>query len=257
MNALGLIETKGLVAAIESADAMVKAANVTLLGKEGVGAGLVTVSVIGDVGAVKASVDAGVAAAQRVNAHSLVSCHVIPRLEPSIAAILSAPGSPDSESDPEPDPEPDPKPDPTPEPGTDPAPESEALEPMVEAREPEAPEVAPQAEEGEAEKAGEAGQTPTVDSAEPGDAKEGGEAPGPLEPHVLKIEADQLSQRAVDALVAAHGLENTMGALENVTVARLKKLAREYKDFPLNGKKISRVNKLSLMGAFKSHYENN
>ena len=63
-QALGLVETKGLVAAIEAADAMVKAANVRLMGKEKIGSGLVTVMVRGDVGAVKASVDAGAAAAE-------------------------------------------------------------------------------------------------------------------------------------------------------------------------------------------------
>ena len=77
LNALGLIETKGLVAAIEAADAMVKAANVTLIGKEHVGGGLVTVLVRGDVGAVKAAVDAGAAAAERGG--EVKSVHVIPR----------------------------------------------------------------------------------------------------------------------------------------------------------------------------------
>jgi len=77
LNALGMIETKGLVAAIEAADAMVKAANVTLIGKEHVGGGLVTVLVRGDVGAVKAATDAGAAAAERVG--EVKSVHVIPR----------------------------------------------------------------------------------------------------------------------------------------------------------------------------------
>ena len=72
-DALGMIETKGLVGSIEAADAMVKAANVTLIGKEFVGGGLVTVMVRGDVGAVKAATDAGAAAAQRVG--ELVSVH--------------------------------------------------------------------------------------------------------------------------------------------------------------------------------------
>ncbi len=76
-EALGLIETRGLVAMIEAADAMVKAANVTLIGMERVGAGLVTVMVRGDVGAVKAATDAGAAAAKRVG--EVVSVHVIPR----------------------------------------------------------------------------------------------------------------------------------------------------------------------------------
>ncbi|MDN5298673.1 MAG: hypothetical protein PWP51_1226 [Clostridiales bacterium] len=76
-NALGLIETKGLVGAIEAADAMTKAANVELVGYEKIGSGLVTVMVRGDVGAVKAAVEAGCAAASRVG--EIVSTHVIPR----------------------------------------------------------------------------------------------------------------------------------------------------------------------------------
>ena len=86
LNALGMIETKGLVAAIEAADAMVKAANVTLIGKEHIGGGLVTVMVRGDVGAVKAAADAGAAAAERVG--ELVSVHVIPRPHGEIEMIL-------------------------------------------------------------------------------------------------------------------------------------------------------------------------
>ena len=89
MNALGMIETRGLVAAIEAADAMVKAANVTLTRKEEVGGGLVTVMVRGDVGAVKAAVDAGAAAAERVG--ELISIHVIPRPHEELEWILTAP----------------------------------------------------------------------------------------------------------------------------------------------------------------------
>lgn len=85
-EALGMIETKGLVGSIEAADAMVKAANVTLIGKEHVGGGLVTVLVRGDVGAVKAATDAGAAAAQRIG--ELVSVHVIPRPHSEVENIL-------------------------------------------------------------------------------------------------------------------------------------------------------------------------
>ena len=85
-DALGMIETKGLVGSIEAADAMVKAANVYLVGKELVGGGLVTVMVRGDVGAVKAATDAGAAAAQRVG--ELVSVHVIPRPHVEVETIL-------------------------------------------------------------------------------------------------------------------------------------------------------------------------
>lgn len=84
--ALGMIETKGLVGAIEAADAMVKAANVSLIGKVLVGGGLVTVMVRGDVGAVKAAVDAGAAAAKRIG--ELVSVHVIPRPHADVEYIL-------------------------------------------------------------------------------------------------------------------------------------------------------------------------
>ncbi|HYK73541.1 MAG TPA: BMC domain-containing protein [Pseudoneobacillus sp.] len=85
-EALGMIETKGLVGAIEAADAMVKAANVTLVGKEMIGAGLVSVLVRGDVGAVKAATEAGAEAAGRVG--QLVSVHVIPRPNGEVEGIL-------------------------------------------------------------------------------------------------------------------------------------------------------------------------
>ncbi|AEV95602.1 BMC domain-containing protein [Pediococcus claussenii] len=85
-NALGLIETKGLVASIEAADAMVKAANVEMVGQEKIGSGLVTIMVRGDVGAVKASVDAGVAAAENIG--EVVSSYVIPRPHAEVENIL-------------------------------------------------------------------------------------------------------------------------------------------------------------------------
>ena len=85
-EALGMVETRGLVGAIEAADAMVKAANVTLIGKEKIGSGLVTVLVRGDVGAVKAAVDAGAAAAKRVG--ELFSVHVIARPHTDVEGIL-------------------------------------------------------------------------------------------------------------------------------------------------------------------------
>jgi ethanolamine utilization protein EutM len=89
MDALGMVETRGLIAAVEAADAMVKAANVVLVGKEYIGAGYVTVLVRGDVGAVKAATDAGAAAARRVG--ELVSVHVIPRPHQEAEKILPSP----------------------------------------------------------------------------------------------------------------------------------------------------------------------
>ncbi len=85
-EALGMIETRGLIGAIEAADAMVKAANVILVGTEKIGSGLVTVMVRGDVGAVKAAVDAGVSAAERVG--EVVSNYVIPRPHTDVEKLL-------------------------------------------------------------------------------------------------------------------------------------------------------------------------
>jgi ethanolamine utilization protein EutM len=90
LEALGLIETKGLTGAIEAADAMVKTANVVLTGKEFIGAGYVVVSVRGDVGAVKAATDAGAAAARRVG--ELVAVHVIPRPHEETEKVLPGAG---------------------------------------------------------------------------------------------------------------------------------------------------------------------
>jgi ethanolamine utilization protein EutM len=98
MDALGMIETRSLVGAIEAADAMVKAANVVLVGKEYIGSAYVTVFVRGDVGAVKAATDAGAAAARRVG--ELVAVHVIPRPDEEVETVLpqpapaAAPGKP-------------------------------------------------------------------------------------------------------------------------------------------------------------------
>ncbi len=86
MEALGMVETRGLVAAIEAADAMVKAANVTLIGSEKIGSGLVSIMVRGDVGAVKAAVEAGGAAASRLG--EVIATHVIPRPHSDVDKLL-------------------------------------------------------------------------------------------------------------------------------------------------------------------------
>ena len=88
LEALGMVETRGLVAAIEAADAMVKAANVELIGTEKIGSGLVSVMVRGDVGAVKAATEAGAAAASRLG--EIIATHVIPRPHSDVEKILPA-----------------------------------------------------------------------------------------------------------------------------------------------------------------------
>ena len=95
-EALGLVETRGFVGAIEAADAMVKAANVKLVGKEKTGSGLVTVMVRGDVGAVKAAIEAGGEAARRVG--ELVSVHVIPRPHADVEKMLEELNAPEQKA---------------------------------------------------------------------------------------------------------------------------------------------------------------
>lgn len=90
LEALGMVETRGLVGAIEAADAMVKAAKVELIGREQIGGGYVTVMVRGDVGAVKAATDAGATAAEKVG--EVVSVHVIPRPHSEVELILPRKG---------------------------------------------------------------------------------------------------------------------------------------------------------------------
>jgi len=90
MEALGMVETKGLVALVEASDAMVKAADVTLIGWQKIGSGLVTAMVVGDVAAVKAAVDAGAAAAERVG--EVIGVQVIPRPHEDVASILPTAG---------------------------------------------------------------------------------------------------------------------------------------------------------------------
>ncbi|HID0803427.1 TPA: BMC domain-containing protein, partial [Clostridium botulinum] len=102
MQALGLIETKGLLAAVEAADTMVKSADVSIIEKTYVGGGLVTISVTGDVGAVKASIEAGVAAVKKLDEKFLVSEHVIPRPHEELESIIgpnTPPEDPSSNDD--------------------------------------------------------------------------------------------------------------------------------------------------------------
>src|SRR6266853_5564863 len=96
MEALGMIETKGLVALIEACDAMLKAANVTLIGWQKIGSGLVTAMAVGDVAAVKAAVDAGAAAAGRIG--EVVGVQVIPRPHGDVDLVLPKPPKKDGES---------------------------------------------------------------------------------------------------------------------------------------------------------------
>ena len=189
MQALGLIETKGLVAAVESADAMLKAAEVSLVEKNYVGGGLVTIMITGDVGAVKAATDAGAAAAQRVG--ELLSVHVIPRPHQELDSILAS--------------------------------------------------------------ASKEKQTETPDAASEEEIKE--TAGTKKEAAVQKIDADNLNKKLADKLAADKGTGELIAVLNGMKVVRLRSLAREYQDFGIAGRMISKADKQMILEEFKKYYE--
>ncbi len=232
MQALGLIETKGLIAAIESADNMLKAADVTLLEKTHVGSGLVTVAVVGDVGAVKAAVDAGAAAAQRVG--ELISVHVIPRPHSTLDGLIVNVHPLAVDPDPE---DPDPS---DPESGTDSAAE-------------EAPHVTEEVKKAEdaVEKIEERVVEQTVTKA-PVKAPVKKEAPV-----AEKSGKEELTKDAVDAWVREFGLDKALAKLKALAVVKLRRLAREYKTFGITGRAISKADKGILLAEFRAYYENN
>ena len=227
MQELGLIETKGLIAAIESADNMLKAADVTLLEKTHVGGGLVTVAVVGDVGAVKAAVDAGAAAAQRVG--ELISVHVIPRPHSTLDGLIVNVHPLAVDPDPS-----------DPESGTDSAAE-------------EAPHVTEEVKKAEdaVEKIEERVVEQTVTKA-PVKAPVKKEAPV-----AEKSGKEELTKDAVDAWVREFGLDKALAKLKALAVVKLRRLAREYKTFGITGRAISKADKGILLAEFRAYYENN
>lgn len=200
MQALGFIETKGVLVAIEAADAMLKAADVSLLEKTKVGGGLVAVTVTGDVAAVKAAVDAGAAAVERINDAALVTRHVIARPHDELTAVIGG-GTPD-------EPEKEPVPETAEEPAAEVLEEIPAEEPVEESfNEPE-----------------------TVDT---------------------------IKRETVDLWMKQDGLEETMKILEDMKVTELRTLAREYPEFSIAGREISKANKTLLLEEFGKYYGQN
>ena len=232
MQALGMIETKGLIGSIEAADAMVKAANVTLIGKVHVGGALVTVMVRGDVGAVKAATDAGAAAAQRVG--ELVSVHVIPRPHMEVESILPHPPT-----EPEDGPE-----------GPKDAPEdnNNAEEPEAPVEEADAP-----AEEPET-----SAEEPTADlPAEPVEEAAGMAEPEETPAEQPDPEEEGMTRAKLEALVAQNGLEEAMSEITFLRLAELRDLAKEYEAAELTDRNLKRIAKGELLDAFRAFYEQN
>ncbi|CCO07728.1 BMC domain-containing protein [Desulforamulus hydrothermalis] len=185
MQALGLIETRGLLPAIECADAMLKTAQVELVGRTFVGGGLVTIIVTGDVGAVKAAVEAGSAAVEKIDHTSLIAQHVIPRPHPDIEGMVYD------------------NPLPT--------------------------------------------QHLAIASTEQVAAGTEGTTSGSV---MLK----NLHKEGLDALVEEFGLAESINALKLLSVAKLRKLAREYKELGISGRAISKANKDLLIKKLAEYY---
>lgn len=261
--ALGMIETKGLVGSIEAADAMVKAANVTLIGKVHVGGAYVTVMVRGDVGAVKAATDAGAAAAQRVG--ELISVHVIPRPHHEVEYILPS-LAPIDDDDKEPDGSVSPRESGETEPGNPPSAEDPAEE-----KGEDVPEKAPEGitdgkinggEESEEDAEGEASENaePSLFEAEAAAERkepeffpqnEESETSGALEGEGDASPANAVSATDVTEISVVPKEEASEADidrdLEGMAVKELRKLARKTEGIAIVGREISAANKQLLI----------
>ena len=229
MQALGLIETRGLLAAIEGADAMVKSANVNIIEKTHIGGGLVTVLVTGDVGAVKAAVESGVAAINKLDAESLVSNHVIPRPHCEVENIIGDQVK------------------------------SEEVEDIT-SNEDQCDEVLEITEEVEVVEEevinDEISDTDINDVEKDNEVTEvEEEVVETTEDKVMDLDVDKLHKADIDNFVNIHGLEKTIDLLYKLKVVKLRNLAREYKEFGIAGRTISKAGKNLLITKFKSYYE--
>lgn len=271
MQALGLIETRGLLPAIECLDIMLKSAQVELIEKCNVGGGLVTIAITGDVGAVQASVEAGASAAQQLGSDVLVSRHVIPRPHNDIASIIGRhsvsnlakekdePALPVQhiqaaeqlpEHRPEPTPEQTPEPDAVSDVPMDTAPDvplDKAPDVLLEA----APEVSIHngGEAGFPVLAADPAQDLVSDDARPQTDKED-HADG--EQAVL----ESPFKHQIDVLVKEAGLDKAMEQLESMTAVKLRRLARECGPaYGMSMTTISKANKVKLLKRFRQYYQ--
>lgn len=232
MQALGMIETRGTLAAIEAVDVMLKAADVTLVEKTKIGGGLVTVTVTGDVAAVTAAVDAGASAAEHLGEGLLVSRHVIPRPHEELEGFFG--------------PEPE-------DPGKRNEPKAAAGEAEI-------------VSEDEPEEAAEELETVSEDEpetvaaglsedtgAEEADAETGEDGTAVQE---LDISIPNPVTRAwCDGLYDVSGAEAVMTALKNCHVTQLRKLARSYPELGMAGRELSRANRSRLLKELRQWYE--
>ena len=221
MEALGLIETRGLVVAIVSADAMLKAADVNILEKTYVGGGLVLIAITGDVSAVKAAVEAGGAAVRKTNSTLLVSQHVIPHPHEDLDnVIVSAEPMKNGEM-------------------------STVVSAKTKCKKEDITEVPVEVEEIVVEDLlmqYSAGNEPfTEKTAAP-----------------LQMDLSELpNKETVDKMVLEYGLEEVIEVLRRFKVIELRNLAHEYKNFGISGRLVSKANKKLLLTKFRENYEHN
>lgn len=239
MQALGLIETKGLLAAVEAADTMVKSADVSILEKTYVGGGLVTISVTGDVGAVKAAVESGVAAIRKLDESLLISEHVIPSLHKEVESIIGPknPNPPETLEHPSSN-------------------EDEAIEDAENVED--IVEIDNLEDTTDIEVVEELDNLKDSEDVNEDNIEES-------KSNVLDVDVDKLHKSKlenlhkedVDNLVHENGMEKAISLLSNLKVVKLRNLAREYEDFVIKGRAISKAGKKLLISKFKLYYEKN
>jgi len=209
-QALGMIETRGLVASIEAADAMVKAARVTLLGKEKVQGGLVTILVVGETAAVKSAIDAGAAAAQRVG--ELVSTHIIPRPDDQVGGILTGISATNTSK-------------------------TQPTEKIPQSSKPKRERRIQKVEEKE-----------LFEEAEP--------ITRTSVPTIEKLKEEALGESYKTDKIKKTKSKSiqkfSMAELEVMNVHQLRRFARDFEEFPIKGREISRANRGELLDFFKA-----
>lgn len=242
MQALGLIETKGLLAAIEAADTMVKSADVSIIEKTYVGGGLITISITGDVGAVQASIEAGAAAVKKLHEEFLVSQHVIPRPHQELESIIGPKSPEDSVSSEDID-------------NKDVENEEvknveyeDSLDDIEEAKN---IENEGSIDEQDVEETKDA-EVEDVEKAEDTIEKDQDTLDSDK---IHRVNLDNLHKDDVDELVSKNGIEKALFMLYKLKVVKLRNLAREYKDFVITGRAISKADKNLLIAKFKLYYE--
>lgn len=220
MQALGMIETRGTLAAIEAADVMLKAADVTLVEKTKIGGGLVTVTVTGDVAAVTAAVDAGASAAANLGEGLLVSRHVIPRPHEELEGFFG----------------PEPK-------------EPQGQEELKTENKTEDTAVQEPVTEAESEDAD--GQELSMEAEDAADEEE--ESQMQQEPQISI--PNPVTRAWCDGLYDVSGAEAVMAVLKNCHVTQLRKLARSYPELGMAGRELSRANRSRLLKELRQWYE--